>query len=143
MREKKREKNFLHRAIFGYMTIEATYIFVTALSVIMFVISVGIYKYEECLFELESCYELERSMQLGQSTAEYVELQGGKGVAGRQMQRTLQVGIWGFKETMLSIEIEKSQPDPVAALRLANRWTRTKENENRKDKSTILEDSSE
>lgn len=114
----------------GYMTMEATYVFVTALSVILFVISVGIYKYEESVFVLEGCYELERSVQLKESTAEYIELQAGKGIARRQMDRKLQMGIWGFKTATINIEIEKNETDPALILRLAKRWTRTEEDEN-------------
>ena len=130
MKEKIRKRSVWKRMIPGYLTLEATYIFVTSLSVILFVISVGIYKYEESFLVLESCYELERSVQLEESTAEYIELQAGKGIARRQIDRKLQMGIWGFKTATINIEIEKNETDPALMLRLAKRWTGTEEDEN-------------
>ena len=134
--KKKDEKGGLA----GYMTLEATYVFVTALSVILFVVSAGIYKYQHCVYELDSYYELERSICLGDSTEEYIELQAGKWVVNRKVPMSIQLGIFGERQNVIQIECQIRMSNPILALRLSKRLQGIKEDENREIESTISKD---
>lgn len=134
------KKEYVKGVLPGYMTLEATYIFVTALSVMLFVVSVGIYKYQYCVYELDSYYELERSICLGDGTKEYIELQAGKWVLDRDVPLNVQLGIFGERQNCIQIECQIRMPDPILVLRLSKRLQRIKKDENREIKSTISED---
>ena len=134
------KKGYVKGILPGYMTLEATYIFVTVLSVMLLVVSVGIYKYQHCVYELDSYYELERSICLGDSTEEYIELQAGKWGVNRKVPMSIQLGIFGERQNVIQIECQIRMPNPILALRLSKRLQRIKEDENREIKSTISED---
>ena len=113
----------------GYMSVETAYVFVTALSVIIFVISVGLYQYDKCTFELESLYELQKTMQTGKDTQEYIDRDETGILLSRQKETGLYLGIFGEKDVTMHIEVKVYEPDPVMVLRLKQSLERVSKNE--------------
>ena len=131
------------RTLPGYMTIEAVGVFVTVLSLISFVVSVGIYKYEKCNFELESYYELQKGVQIGEETEDYVHVEGRRGIVQRQKQINIFMGVFGKEEILLSVKTKMEKPEPVLALRFSQRMMKEQEDEYRKTRSATVETGNE
>lgn len=141
MGKRRAEKPGMNYCLPGYLTVEACIAFVTTLSVIVCLVSVGLYKYQYCVSELDTYYELERSICLGESTKEYVKHHAGKWAVDRQVSSSIQLGIFGEKNKLTWIEIQIRTPDPVLALRINKRLQRIKEDGSREIESTISENS--
>lgn len=128
------------RGLPGYMSIEATLVFVTALSVIAFVVSIGIFQYQKCVFELGSYYELEKSIYANKSSQEYIQLRAGKWLLEREEEQVIRSGIFGLRRKGLQVNADIRMPDPVLALRLSKRLQGMKEDEYREIEPTVYED---
>ena len=128
-----------NKKVAAYMTVEATFIFVTALSIIVFVVSIGLYQYERCVFELETYYELQKSIQEGECSRDYIELKDGKGEAEREKGSSLLTGIFGEQKTTIYVKADMKQLNPAHVLRWKQRLVRKRENGDRENQPTIPE----
>lgn len=123
----------------GYMTIEATLIFVTTLSTILFSISVGTYLYEKCVFELDTCYELQKSVQMGRANQEYIHLEDGVFRALRKKEFSFCLGIGQEKMLDFSVDMEVKKIEPSYVLRICQRIRGLEDERNRNCKQEIPE----
>ncbi|MBQ9122748.1 MAG: hypothetical protein IJY10_04555 [Lachnospiraceae bacterium] len=125
----------------GYMTLEAVFVFVTSLSVMLFSISAGIFYYERCVMELDTYYELQRSMEIGEKTQEYIVLEGGYGSAVREKEFLVHLGLAQEEKVSIHVDARIKGRSPKDALRLCRRIKGIENERDTQNESTVLEDS--
>ena len=94
------------KTVRGYMTVEATLVFATVMSVMVFVIFCGFYQYERCIVQLDTYYEIQQSLRLGQPSQDYVKVEAHKAGAQRQVEQPFWIGLSEKRRRKLSVEAE-------------------------------------
>lgn len=110
----------------GYMTLEATFVFVTVVSVLLFSFSVGMYQYKRCVLELDSYYDLQCSVYLKEAVKEDINMEAYKANIERECEITFGVSLFENRDMKLKVEAEKKILRPADLLRLVRRVKRSK-----------------
>lgn len=134
MAEKRR------RIMEGYMTVEATVIFVTALSAIVFIMFCGFYQYEKCIMELDTYYEVQQSLYSGSAIQEDIKMEANKAYTQRTKKLDFWIGLLGVVDIETNAEAEAKTLQPSFVLRLSQRWKEAKDERNTEEQSTVSPD---
>lgn len=127
------------RGFSGYMTVEATFVFVTTLSVIAFALCCGFYQYKKSILEMEACYDVQYSVYLGTPRKEDVVMESNKAYVERNERQSIWMGLWKTKEVEIVAKAEMRTLFPVEVLRLRQRIERAENGRNTEDQSTVSE----
>ena len=127
----------VQRRFSGYMTIEATFVFVTTLSVFVFVMLCGFYQYKKCILKMEACYDVQHSVYLGAPSKEDVVMEFNKTYVERSERQSSWMGLGKTTEVEILAEAEMRMLFPVEVLRLRQRIERAENARNTENQSTV------